>query len=883
MGCSGDREKGEVFMEEKWDYVNLNDFKSESCLTPFSYFFLWVFLIVSCAVYGVDTFTAVNLLAFSRWSGRVEPVIPFRISRWIFAICILISFVLLIYRWFWAIRAIRSGSVTQSYLNPLAVRVQSFRVLGKSGQGWKRFLVFAELTKSKKGAEYVALYTYFSFHSWLNTIFADGPRQVLNAITLYSVMKLDLLPGGADAKADSSNSGVTQFFDNIKILAEENNLRAVVLFGMLFTLVIWVLSVLKLASGIVLYLIFLFHHIPTEDGSLKAYCRRKITTRLTRIVRKKVDKALAKGLKLEDRAPTKPTLNAGNSKPTLPTVDLDKTPAVTTVPLNTAETKRHSFTRVPREKAATLPNLEQDATLPNMDFDSKLPLNRTITEGSAFSESASLTGHAAGMGYSPLDRQPAPPMPMNESRYGTPAPGAYRNLTTPGPQPYRGQIPTSGPHARSNTPGASIAANQYGRSNTAGPYGQVNATGPSAAADQYGRSNTAGPYGQVNASGAAVAANQYSRSNTADPFGQAKATGPSAVADRYGRSNTTDPYGQSNSSEASVAASQYGRSNTADPYGQVNSSGPSVAANQYGRSNTADPYGQNVSPEASVAANQHGRSHTADPYGQVKAVGLSTAADNYGRSNTAGPTVGNDPHTAADYNHYGNGVDAYEEDDYEDLYDMYASPVTQQGPPYPHQVYSQDPYQASSITPASVAPAQDPYRPYSPPRTGVASQDQPYRSYTPGTTGTASQDPTYRSYTPGSTGATSQDPTYRSYTPGTTGSAPKDSYQPYTSSATPQDTTRSFAPANAGITRPPVSVPPIRTMTPTSAGTQGGYTAFNPSTSVSSQTSPPQTRRPSVPTGYQPFTRANTASPSNIHRNGPPAGYSFNRANTDRF
>lgn len=31
------------------------------------------------------------------------------------------------------------------------------------GRGWKRFLVFAELTKSKKGAEYIALFTFFSF------------------------------------------------------------------------------------------------------------------------------------------------------------------------------------------------------------------------------------------------------------------------------------------------------------------------------------------------------------------------------------------------------------------------------------------------------------------------------------------------------------------------------------------------------------------------------------------------------------------------------------------------------------------------------------------------------------------------------------------------
>ena len=56
----------------------------------------------------------------------------------------------------------RGGGVAQSYLDPLAVRVQSIRT-GPTGRGWRRFLVFAELTKSKKGSEYVALFTYFSF------------------------------------------------------------------------------------------------------------------------------------------------------------------------------------------------------------------------------------------------------------------------------------------------------------------------------------------------------------------------------------------------------------------------------------------------------------------------------------------------------------------------------------------------------------------------------------------------------------------------------------------------------------------------------------------------------------------------------------------------
>lgn len=145
---------------------NLSDFKSSSCWAGFSYVVLYISLIISIAVYVVDTFTAINLIAFDRWAGQVKPTIPFTISRWIFAGCIIVSFILLIYRWWRAIRVMRAGGVAQSYLDPLAVRLQSIRV-GQRGRGWRRFLVFAELTKSKKGADYVALFTYFSFEGKL--------------------------------------------------------------------------------------------------------------------------------------------------------------------------------------------------------------------------------------------------------------------------------------------------------------------------------------------------------------------------------------------------------------------------------------------------------------------------------------------------------------------------------------------------------------------------------------------------------------------------------------------------------------------------------------------------------------------------------------------
>jgi len=49
------------------------------------------------------------------------------------------------------------GSVADDYLDPLAVKLQSMRF----GTGWRRFLVFAELTKSKKKVTWIALFVYF--------------------------------------------------------------------------------------------------------------------------------------------------------------------------------------------------------------------------------------------------------------------------------------------------------------------------------------------------------------------------------------------------------------------------------------------------------------------------------------------------------------------------------------------------------------------------------------------------------------------------------------------------------------------------------------------------------------------------------------------------
>ena len=420
-------------------------------------------MIISVAVYAVDLFTAANLLFFNRWSGQVKPVISFKIARWIFAACILFSLVLLVYRWIRALRVIKSGVVAASYLDPLAVRIQSVRP-GARGQGWRRFLVFAALTEGRKGAEYVALFTYFSFEGMspllqsisyllltytsasMRIIFAQGPRQLLNAQTLYSVMQANLMPADEHGAKDG-NSAISQFFTNIRILADHNKEQAAILFGMLFTLIIWVISVLSLLLACIFYLTFLWHHVRKTDGSLKRYCRRKIDTRLSKIVSKKVNKALARQDKL--RAQEAAKASSGDRpaelkrKPTIPMVDDDEQS------FQPSELSRQTTQTTFSSRPSYHISGSQQATIPDVGLPTYRPEgpSRTTTQSSthsfdSYGSDAPLIDSSACMGYAAPSRSYSRPLPSRSpsnlttsSYHSRPPPGRMtsnigpRNLT----------------------------------------------------------------------------------------------------------------------------------------------------------------------------------------------------------------------------------------------------------------------------------------------------------------------------------------------------------------------------------------------------------------------------------------------------------------------
>ncbi|ROV90192.1 hypothetical protein VSDG_08806 [Cytospora chrysosperma] len=399
MGFMSHRRNNAVIRpEQKWDYIQLDDFKAESGFTYVAYGYLYFSLIISTAVYAVDTFTAVNLLAFNRWSSEIQPAVSFDVTKWIFAICIILSIVNLGYEHIRALRIMKRGSVAESYLDNLAVRLESTR-MGR-GKGWRRFLVFAELTKT-----------------WIRVVFCSGPRQVLNGITLYSVYTAKLAGDG-----DNFESSLVDFFDKIKALAEQDYRQALILSGMVFTTVVWAFSLLSLLVASLFFVFFLWGWIPRDDGGLSGYCERKINKRLLKIVSSKIDAAIADQERQRKRAELRAAkktgeMPAGERKATLPKL------------MPPSEEKFPGMPMISRnDTMATLPVYTSRPATPNggggQGFElNKMPvLNRTGTGTSTTSSRAPLLQSGADMGRS----SPAPPLPplpvMKPSMSGGPPP-----------------------------------------------------------------------------------------------------------------------------------------------------------------------------------------------------------------------------------------------------------------------------------------------------------------------------------------------------------------------------------------------------------------------------------------------------------------------------
>ncbi|PWW77920.1 hypothetical protein C7212DRAFT_63764, partial [Tuber magnatum] len=289
---------------------NLKDFSPNSFFTRTAYVWVYLSVLIAFLCVAADTYTAITLLVFNRWSSQIRPIIPFDVAKIIFALCIGLSYALYVVDWWHAAGVINRGGVADAYMDSIALRWHSIRGgAGKEDPGWKRFLVFARLTEKRGRRDYVALFTYFSFKGWMRVLFAEGPRVAINTVTLVSVIRADLIPDDAT----EALGAIGRFFENIGHLYSENRVQALILGAMTFTTIFWLFTIVRLTIACNMYLCYLIRAI--GETSLEDYCRKRIDERMTEIV----DENHKQGMRKDDfRQPTIPVISTpvGTGTPT---------------------------------------------------------------------------------------------------------------------------------------------------------------------------------------------------------------------------------------------------------------------------------------------------------------------------------------------------------------------------------------------------------------------------------------------------------------------------------------------------------------------------------------------------------------------------------------
>lgn len=248
-----------------------------------------------------------NILAESDSSSTIK--VPFTIGKWIFLGCIIFSFLLLAWESRKARMIIRSRDISYAFTNIMANDYYSMK-------SYDHFCFFSQINNSKKKKDEFAFFVFFTFKGeferktqcpspfsglplfrkeatplevkmcnadnfthllyiilisvyqhqifpgWKRLLLADAPRQVINALTLYSF-----------GKAFNFTTDISKYYNNDD--GQFSFVRAGILCTMIFTVVIWAGSAILLTVAAIMYIPLLCY----IQGNLKEYCCHKIDKR----------------------------------------------------------------------------------------------------------------------------------------------------------------------------------------------------------------------------------------------------------------------------------------------------------------------------------------------------------------------------------------------------------------------------------------------------------------------------------------------------------------------------------------------------------------------------------------------------------------------------
>ncbi|KAF8211226.1 hypothetical protein K438DRAFT_1568102 [Mycena galopus ATCC 62051] len=325
MCGGGPKWKREVVQDHKFDFISVADFRDNGFKMRSKYIFLFLIFFKSFAVYMSDIFTAVTMLTTSAWSNQIFNectdktagcvIIPFSTGKWLFVGCIIFSFLLLGYEARKAKLIVASHDISYAFTNVLANNYYSLR-------SYDHFCFFDHISNSTKLSDDFAFFVFFVFKSWKRLLLADGPRQTINALTLYSLWL---------AKHDAAGWDISKYFVNNSI---STSLLTVTT---LFTCVVFAGSLILLLVAGICYIPLLCY----IRGNLKVrwslqlteYCCHKVDKRIEAVIKKNQKKRLDENKKMAMREARGDFSHLKNKKgeftskplpqPTLPNLSVD--------------------------------------------------------------------------------------------------------------------------------------------------------------------------------------------------------------------------------------------------------------------------------------------------------------------------------------------------------------------------------------------------------------------------------------------------------------------------------------------------------------------------------------------------------------------------------
>lgn len=212
---------------------------------------IWGMLVLKIIHLFSDIYTCIKLLAFNTWSNEyIQPYLSFKISKWLFSGCIIFSILLLCWEGIHGLRIYQSRYVCSGYINNFTRRLYclyDFRI----------FCLFDKITPSG----YFQKLTFFCFFELKNCIgflFADSPRQIINGLTLWSVLSaasdINIVNSTDNVSINivtGDTTGVHGIISRIRIIAQTNHEEAVMLSFMFLSFLIWLLLFIKFTIAVI--------------------------------------------------------------------------------------------------------------------------------------------------------------------------------------------------------------------------------------------------------------------------------------------------------------------------------------------------------------------------------------------------------------------------------------------------------------------------------------------------------------------------------------------------------------------------------------------------------------------------------------------------------